>query len=195
MNSVSSGTGRVTPPKIEVECRCGKKYRVSAEKAGKKLRCKKCRSKLVVPGGKKGQISMRSRKAILAEFGIDAEEATERYEAKKDKTYTCSACSAEIPESKLKSCYSDEGLRCGECRTKDKKKKSESDEGLDRWTTARSTPQKAKKKALGMSALFGLGSAGFVHTFFGPAAWITVSVALAVAALGGRTIYNHELNC
>ena len=71
MNSVSSGTGRVTPPKIEVECRCGKKYRVSAEKAGKKLRCKKCRSKLVVPGGKKGQISMRSRKAILAEFGID----------------------------------------------------------------------------------------------------------------------------
>lgn len=193
MNSLSSGTGRVTPPKIEVACRCGKKYRVAAEKAGKTLRCKKCRSKVEVPGGKKGQISMRSRNAILAEFGIDADEATERYEAKKDKTYTCSACSAEIPESKLKASYSDEGLRCGDCRQK-KKKKGESDEGLDRWTTARSTPQRARNKALGMSVLFGLGSAGFVHTFFGPAAWITTSVALAVAACGGRTIYNHELN-
>ncbi|HBP19533.1 MAG TPA: hypothetical protein DEA08_17305 [Planctomycetes bacterium] len=167
---------------------------MSAEKAGKTLRCKKCRSKVEVPGGKKGQISMRSRKAILAEFGIDADEASERYEAKKTKTYTCSACSAEIPESKLKSSYGDEGLRCGDCR-KQKKKKGDSDEGLGSWTTARSTPEKAKKKALGMSVLFGLGSAGFVHTFFGPAAWITVSAALVFAAFGGRTIYNHELNC
>ena len=76
MSSLSSGTGRIEPPKIEFECNCGKKYRVSATKAGKSVRCKRCRVKITVPGSMR--ISMRTRQAILEELGIDPYELAPR---------------------------------------------------------------------------------------------------------------------
>ncbi|MDA0833689.1 MAG: GYF domain-containing protein [Planctomycetota bacterium] len=34
---------------IEFQCKCGASYRVSAEKAGKKIRCRKCKQSLMIP--------------------------------------------------------------------------------------------------------------------------------------------------
>ncbi|MGE0709353.1 MAG: hypothetical protein AB7N76_34910 [Planctomycetota bacterium] len=192
---ISSGTGRFAPPKIQVDCRCGKRYRVDSSKAGKKLRCKKCRSTVVVPGDDK--ISMRSRKAILEEFGIDPDAAEERYAAKKQQGYACSVCQQSIPEAALKTSYGAGGLTCAVCRKQQRERDKEQErkeQKLERLTTARTSPEAAARKALVMSGLFALGSAGLVHTVFGPAAWISCGVALAVASFGGWQVYRSELS-
>ena len=44
-HSMSAST-RLDPPKIEFNCTCGKRYRVPADKAGKRVRCKNCRLKV-----------------------------------------------------------------------------------------------------------------------------------------------------
>lgn len=199
MHGLSSGTGRFAPPKIEFKCSCGKRYRVAASKAGRAFRCKRCRIKVSVPGSRK--ISMRSRKAILAEFGIDAEQAQKAYEVEKEQSYACAVCATKLAEDQLKDAYGAEGLICSSCRAaqvaereidskKEKKKKKEKQQ-LERWARGTSAGE-AKAKAFKFGALFFVGTCGFVHSFFGPAAWITGGVALAVAGLGGRAIFNAE---
>jgi predicted SprT family Zn-dependent metalloprotease len=196
MNGLTSDTGRFAPAKIEVKCRCGKRYRVPSSKAGKRLRCKKCRSAIKVPGSMK--ISMRSRQAILQELGIDAQAAEQNYQQKKkDSSYACSVCAETIPKAKLKGSYGESGLTCAPCRLGQKKTEKEEtkkreEAKLDDWTRGRSTPEAALRKSAAMGLLFGVGTAGILHTFFGPPAWVMGAVALTVAAIGGRTSYKHE---
>lgn len=206
---LSSGTGRITPPKIVIICECGKRYRVPVTKAGKRVRCKVCRLKIEVPGSpgapaQDGAISFRTRKAILGEFGIDAEAAEKQYaEKKKIEGYLCAHCAEAISEDELKAAYCEEGLVCESCRVaavqqrefgdpvENARKKRLANEKVE-WAR-RKDEGRASKKAWALSALFFFGTAGFVHTFFAPAALITVGVAGAVAYFGGKAAYNADL--
>lgn len=190
MNGLSSGTGRFAAPKIEVKCRCGKRYRVNATKAGKRLRCKSCRSQLEVPGAEeKGAISMRSRKAILAEFGIDAEAAQERYQAEQEQTYACSVCSVEIGAAELKTSYGPAGLTCAGCQREQRSEKSAEDQALERWTRGGS-PEAARRQALTKGALILVGTTCLLQ-FFIPV-WGAALVAGTLAAAAGSKIYQLE---
>lgn len=194
MNGLSSGTGRFAAPKIEVKCRCGKRYRVKATKAGKRVRCKSCRSQLEVPGAEEqGAISMRSRKAILAEFGIDADEAQERYQAEQDQTYACSVCSAEISEALLKTSYGPAGLTCAGCRSEKAAErageKSPEDVALSRWTRAGS-PEAARRQALAKGALILVGTTCLLQ--FAIPVWGAGLIAAVLATAAGFKVYQLE---
>lgn len=202
MSSLSSGTGRIEPPKIEFECNCGKKYRVSATKAGKSVRCKRCRIKITVPGSMR--ISMRTRQAILEELGIDPEQSAKAYEDKKDQGYHCSVCDKAINEIQLKAAYGSNGLICATCRpaepteTKEEKEEKRKEAKLEEWTSSNTTPEAAKRKALGFGALFFVGTAGLLNTIGmlagSPGVGVSVFAALVVAGVGARSIYKAELS-
>ena len=201
MHGLSSGTGRLTPPKIEIRCACGKCYRVPAKKAGKRFRCKNCRLKIRVPKNE-ADISVRSRKAILEEFGIKASAAEREYEVEKERGYTCSQCNAKLIEDQLAGAYQPNGLVCSDCQVaeinqrdseaiveteKEKKKKKKEKKDLD-WSR-RDSVASVKKKALAMGALFFVGIVGFIHTFFAPTLMITIPVAGAIALFGGHSVF------
>jgi DNA-directed RNA polymerase subunit RPC12/RpoP len=203
---LSSGTGRIEPAKLEIHCSCGKRYRVPATKAGKRVRCKRCRAKIQVPGD--GAISMRTRRAILEDLGIDAEAAERRYEAEREESrqaedrqgYVCGGCQETIDEEALKESYTSDGLRCDDCRAalveqrelgdpseKAKKKKKQK---LDTWATG-TTPEQAAKKAKAMGLLFFVGLTGMAWSF-GASLWLAVPIGAAVAYVGGRAVFNSE---
>lgn len=201
--STSAESARQTP-KIDFTCTCGKKYRVAASKAGKSFRCKKCRLKVTVPGDA-GAVSLRTRKAILEEMGIDAEAAEKAFTEEQERVYSCALCTARIPADDVAGSYAGElGIVCAPCRVVvaeakaneggapggEKKKKKK--EQLGSWST-QGTPEQARRAAIAYGVLFFAGVAGFVHSIFGPAIWVTLLVAGAVAALGGRSIYVSSL--
>lgn len=199
---LSSGTGRLTPPKITFACTCGKRYKVPATKAGKSVRCKGCRLKITVPSD--GQISMRTRKAILSEFGIDAEAAEQAYAHKKRLDgYVCGVCSKRIPEANLKASYMESGLACEDCRAaqveqrelgdpvENERKKKAKEKKLDRWSTGKSA-REANLKAKGFGGLFFFGLLGLLSTVFGLSWWLAGPIALVVAFAGGRAVYKNE---
>lgn len=192
MSVLSSGTGRFAQAKIEVKCVCGKRYRVSHEKAGKRLRCKKCRSKIEVPGtSSDGAISMRSRKAILEELGIDADSAAQRYEEEKSQSYSCSVCSCAIDPSQLKKSYGEAGLTCAGCRADSKKKeKSKSDNELETWTR-KGSPEAARRQALTKGALILVGTTCLLQ--FAMPVWGAALAAVVLAGAAGSQIYKLEL--
>jgi hypothetical protein len=204
---LSSGTGRITPPKIVVKCECGKRYRVPATKAGKKVRCKACKRKLEIPGippPRDNAISFRSRKAILAEFGINASGAERKYEEKKKlEGYVCAHCADDIPEDDLKAAYCEEGLVCEECRVaavtqrefgcpEDNARKARLKDDKVRWATEKNT-KAAEIKGAALGALFFFGVAGVVHTFFAPSFLITLPIAATAAFLGAKLVYRSHL--
>ncbi len=199
MNGLSSGTGRFAQPKIKFTCTCGKKYRVPASKAGKKVRCKDCKLKVRVPGDR--SVSMRSRKAILAEFGIDAEAAEQAYQAEKEQGYRCTVCSVKLAEDQLAGAYGQEGLVCSDCRAAqiaerdaDYKKgegKKKKPAQLDKWSSGTSA-EAAQKKALGYAALFFVGTAGFASSVLGLGALGAAAAAAAVAGIGYRVVFKAE---
>lgn len=201
MHGLSSNTGRLTPPKIEIRCTCGKQYRVSADKAGKKVRCKNCRLKIQVPApdGTSGRISLRTRRAILEEFGIDAEQAQHEYEARKNG-YTCNACNVVLEGDALKQSYGEEGLLCAGCRAaqaaardleREEKAKKKEPKKLDRWSSGKSAAD-VKRKAYALSGLFLVGTACFVHQVLSPHPIVTGLVACAVALVGGLQVFKAE---
>ena len=190
--SAESARQPAADDKIEFACSCGKKYRVPAARAGKQIRCRNCRVKVRVPGD--ASISLRTRKAILGELGIDPEEAAQKFEAEKKKSYVCSLCASTIEEEELSGAYSEDGIVCGTCRAAaveqrgddpDKKKKAQR---IEKWSREGSVDV-AKKKAWAYGALFFLGSAGFVHSIFAAPVVVTIGVAAVLASVGGRAIF------
>lgn len=179
--------------KIEFACSCGKKYRVPASRAGKQVRCRNCRVKVRVPG-REANISLRTRKAILGELGIDADEAEQKFEEEQKKSYVCSLCATHIAESELSAAYSADGIVCTSCRAAaveqrgedpEKKKKAQR---IEKWSREGSV-EGAKKKAWAYGALFFLGTAGFVHSIFAAPVVVTIGVAAVLASVGGRAIF------
>lgn len=180
--------------KIEFSCTCGKTYRVPASKAGKRVRCKRCRVKITVPGDA-GAVSLRTRKAILAEIGVDAEAAEHAYEAM--KRYVCGTCSAPIAEADLPAAYGEEGLACAECRAAaveeraigepgadgDKKKKKK----LETWAT-QGTVEDARRKSYAYGVLFFFGIAGLLNVL-GVGIAINLVVAALVAFGGSKLVF------
>ncbi|MCO5166963.1 MAG: zinc-ribbon domain-containing protein [Planctomycetes bacterium] len=191
--STSAESARRSPPKIEFACSCGKRYRVPASKAGKKVRCRACRLKTRVPGD--AAISLRTRKAILDELGIDPDAAEKAYEQEQVQGYSCARCAASLTEEELPGAYGEEGLVCASCRAAEVEQRGEHDEErkkkdkrLQTWSKQGSVDA-AKKKAWAYSALFFAGTAGFVHSFFAPALVVSLGVGALVAAAGGRAIF------
>ena len=198
--SAGNTSQRFAQPKIEFACSCGKKYRVSAEKAGKYIRCKSCRMRLQVPGDDDRGITASTRLAILDELGINtdlkqAEEAAQKY--------ACSLCGAKIKE--LESSYAQAGLVCAMCREtmgggvateapedSEKKKKKKKKKQLGQWTRG-VDPAQARKKAYAYSALFFIGTLGFSINVIS-IGWIGgLLLAGAVAYGGGKAIYTATL--
>src|SRR5581483_5944183 len=102
---MSTSSARLPVHKIVVECSCGKKYRVPATKAGKKIPCKKCGEKFKVP--RETGVSDRSRGNILASLGIDPVAAEQAYRAEaarreRKKMYFCTQCEGEISDDDIK---------------------------------------------------------------------------------------------
>lgn len=190
--SAESARQPAADDKIEFACSCGKKYRVPASRAGKQVRCRNCRLKVRVPGD--ASISLRTRKAILGELGIDADEAAEKFEAEQKKSYVCSLCATSIAEAELTAAYSADGIVCTSCRAAaveqrgddpEKKKKAKR---IEKWSRE-GTVEGAKKKAWAYGALFFLGTAGFAHSVFAAPVVVTVGVAAVLATIGGRAIF------
>jgi len=184
--------------KIEFSCTCGKRYRVPSSKAGKKVRCKNCRLKVQVPG--EAQISVRTRKAILEELGIDADES-ERGHAEEASTYRCNLCSTKMTSDEASNGYGGGELVCATCRAsfggepdaaepgaEGEKKKKKKKKGLDDWSS-QGTKEGAQRKAIAYGLLFFVGIAGFVQSIFAPGWLVTIAVAGAAAGLGARSVY------
>ena len=124
--------------KISVRCNCGKGYRVSNAKAGKKIKCKGCGEKIKVPGIR--ALSQSSRGAILRSVGIDPDEASRNWEDESSraggdkKSWKCSRCAAPLEASELKGAYVQGELVCSVCR-----------EGLEDRREARDGDRRALK--------------------------------------------------
>ncbi|RMG11049.1 MAG: hypothetical protein D6731_16350 [Planctomycetota bacterium] len=199
---LSSNTGRLPAPKVEVRCVCGKRYRVSARKAGKRVRCKACRRRIEVPGG--GDISLRTRKAILEDLGIDPDAAQRAYEEERRRQgYVCTTCARRIPEDELKASYGPGGLTCADCRAAqitqrelgdptENERRKRAQQKLERWATG-STPEAARRKAAAYGALFFCGIGGLLWSF-SLGTGTALGIALGVALLGARSIYRAEVD-
>ena len=193
--SMSSSMGSTRLPeegeKIEVRCKCGKRYRVPASKAGGQVRCKSCKMRIPIPGEQK--ISLRTRNAILDELGIKTED-----QKPAEGTYRCALCQAKLVGEDVRGAYGSEGLICGLCRAQmggggeaaapagegEKKKKKE----LDTWVRQGSSTA-ANARAAAYGALFFVGIACFVHSLFAPHPVVTGLIAAAVAGLGAWQIH------
>lgn len=190
--STSAESARRSPPKIEFSCSCGKRYRVPASKAGKKVRCRDCKLKVRVPAGD-ASISLRTRKAILDELGIDPDAAEQAYEEQKTKGYVCTLCAADLSDDELPAAYGEEGLVCSTCRAANVEQRGEAaeakkDRRLQAWSKGGSV-EGAKKKAWGYGALFFAGTAGLVNSVFAAPVVVSLGVGVAVAAVGARAIF------
>lgn len=191
--STSAESARRSPPKIEFSCSCGKRYRVPASKAGKKVRCRDCKLKVRVPAGDASSISLRTRKAILDELGIDPDAAEQAYEQEKTKGYCCTVCSAKLTDDELPAAYGEEGLVCSSCRAAAVEQRGEGaektkDKRLQQWSKGGSV-EGAKKKAYAYGALFFAGTAGLVNSVFAAPVAVSLGVGAAVAAVGARAIF------
>lgn len=186
--------------RISVRCACGKAYRVGAAKAGKKITCKACGAKVKVPGER--ALSKSSRGFILAEFGIDAAAAEQRYEEETrretaDKVYRCSRCQKRLDAAELKGAYVSGELVCPECRAaaevSDRKAEREAEEKGQRAAveavSAREDPARARAIALAYGGLFLVGVAGPVYTLTSLGLVASLAIGLAVAAAGARQVY------
>src|SRR5205823_14746725 len=91
--------------RISVKCECGKGYRVSPAKAGKKITCKACGKKVKVPGVR--ALSKSSRGDILRSVGIDPDASARAWEEEssgksKERIWKCSRCSAQLEPGEIK---------------------------------------------------------------------------------------------
>lgn len=193
MSRTSAESARRPASKIEFSCSCGKRYRVPASRAGKKVRCRDCGTKVSIPGD--ANISLRTRKAILDELGIDADAAEQAYTTEKQTSYVCTLCATKLAEDELSAAYGEEGLVCSSCRaaaveqrgdTPEEKKQKQ--KRIEKWSKE-GTVEGARKKAYAYGALFFAGTAGFVHTFFAPMLVVSLGVGAVIAVLGGKAIF------
>ncbi len=111
------------PQKIKVQCLCGKRYKVAAEKAGSEMKCGECGNAVFIP--RPASVTGRTRKLILQELGIDADSAEKKYKDEVDReaaatsgnrVYTCTKCEGKIKASELKGCYVKGELVCKPCQ-------------------------------------------------------------------------------
>jgi hypothetical protein len=198
---MSTSSARLPVAKILVECICGKKYRVPAAKAGKKITCKKCGDKVRVP--REAGVSERSRGNILAELGIDPVAAAEAYKAEVErrgakKTYRCTRCEGDIGANELKGAYIQGDLVCPGCRATDlvadrkaeRAKEAQKDAAKALITDFRS-PEKARRAALGYGLLFFVGIAGPLYTVT-KLGFVGIAIATVIALAGAYTVYRHR---
>lgn len=198
---MSTSSARLPVHKVLVECTCGKKYRVPALKAGKKITCKKCGEKVRVP--RETNVSERSRGNILASLGIDPVAAGEAYKAEVarregKKTYRCMRCEGEIGANELKGAYVQGELVCPGCRATDEvadrkaeRAKEAQKEAAKALVTDYRDPIAARRAALGYGVLFFVGIAGPLLSLTSMRVG-SIAIALVVAVLGALTVYRHR---
>jgi transcription elongation factor Elf1 len=190
-------------PRIEFHCLCGKSYRVSARKAGKKVSCKVCGHRFRVPGV--GQLSKSSRGNILLSFGIDPEAAEQAFmeessrESPADRVYHCTHCQGAMGQDDLQGGYIKGELVCRACRdaasVEDRRLAREAEERHDRRAdVALVTPYDARRAAIRAAvhgAVFFLGFAGPPFVIFGAPVLASVAVGAVVALVGGALVFHR----
>lgn len=201
---MSTSSARLPAPKIHVSCPCGKKYRVPAAKAGKKITCKACGEKVRV--AREAGVSERSRGNILAELGIDPVAAEQAYRAEVDrrsqpkKTYHCTRCEGDIGAHELNGAYVQGELVCPGCRASevvaDRRAERERDgkpkKAAVELVSDYRDPKKALASALGFGALFFVGVLGPLWAVVGLRFVWAFAIALGVAGAGAGAVYKHH---
>jgi hypothetical protein len=203
---MSTSSARIPAKKIQVQCDCGKKYRISANKAGKKVTCKSCGEKFRIP--RMTEVSDRSRGNILAELGIDPVAAEQAYKHEierrtQKRTYRCTRCEGEIGAGDVKGAYVAGELVCTSCRASeavvDRKAEREAEEKKARGgkaavelITDHHDPAKATASGIGFGVLFLIGVLGPLWAVVGMGFLKAFGIALVVAAAGGGAVYRSR---
>ena len=152
--------------KISITCQgCRTKYRVPAEKAGKRVRCRKCKAKISVPAR---DISLRTRNVILDELGITHDDQPCYTPGKNGDDVDVAALFGMDADS------ADEESSEGEGEKKKKKRELKT-------YVRREDPKRAQYKAGGIAGLVLLGGLGFARSvlFLG---WPLAAVLAVVLA-------------
>jgi hypothetical protein len=176
--------------KLRVECGCGKAYRVSSKKAGKKITCKACGKKVRVPGER--ALSMSSRGDILRGLGIDPDASKKAWEEESngkkgggERLWKCSRCAAPLESGEIKGAYVQGELVCSVCRAglEDRREAREGRKPLEKNEVAilsAPNPEEAKRQGTVIGVFIGIG---FVLPL-----WIVVHLPLLVALLAGAAV-------
>ncbi len=203
---MSTSSARLPQEKVSVKCKCGKKYRVPANKAGKKVACKGCGDKLKIPRDR--NVSERSRGNILAELGIDPVAAEQAYKQEIDRraqkrTYRCTRCEGEIGADEVKGAYVAGELVCTSCRASDavvdrkaereaQEKKAKGGKAAVELISDHRDPKKAVASAIGLGAVFLIGVLGPLWAVVGMGFLKAFAIAFVVAAVGGGAVYRSR---
>jgi len=202
--TVSSGSwqafasGRIST-KIEVACTCGKRYKVPRAKAGKVLRCGRCRTKLRVPDD---ALTSNDCQEILSELGIDPAQAREEYETEKKASLACFYCAARLIADELAALEEAEQPVCFTCKAGVVGQRGEAAPGAEPEeeergpSTAalvrRTTPEQAHRKSIALGALLLCGIGGPLHVVFGLSLLLALPLAAAIA-FGAARAYRAQL--
>ena len=191
--------------KVSVACECGKRYRVSLEKAKTKLTCKVCGKKIRVP--RAAAVSDRSRNDILAEFGIDSDVAKAKYKQEKlretpqPRVYKCVRCENKIRADEIKGAYVKGELLCKGCRDSaevvDRRAEADKEESERKGRRPAVEGKVLRSKQQREAALLSLGYGVFFFLGIFAPAWVVfdvklvgaISVALLVGVAGGLAVY------
>jgi transcription elongation factor Elf1 len=199
---MSTSSARLPSAKVLVVCDCGKKYRVPATRAGKKISCKACGLKVRVPRG--SEVSERSRGNILAELGIDPVAAEQAYQAEaarrrvEKKNYRCMRCDGDISADDVKGAYVQGELVCAGCRASAEveDRRAAEQRQVDGKKPAAvelaapvSDPRRAMAAAVGYSAIFLIGVTGPLWAVAGLGFFKAFLLGAVVAGMGGATVY------
>ncbi len=154
--------------RIRIACECGRNYKLRSENAGRSFRCRRCLTRLRVPGrvGRAGAVSGRSRAAILREFGIDPDGAESRY------------WSGELRRAARERRPQPEPSKDEPCITE--RREHDEAEQTSVAIHASVSPETLGKAAL-MCAFLVVGLAGFMHTLFAAPMPVACVVALLAA--------------
>ena len=197
-----------SPEKLLILCACGKKYRVSAKRAGGSITCRLCGRDVHVP--RHPAVSTRTRTAVLDELGIDLSAAEDTYRneraestrlrraTRKPKVYRCTDCGSELNDPSAS--YGPEGMVCEDCRAAEvchrpgEEDAEKARTSLEAYVTTK--PESSKVAAIKASAygvLFLLGIGGMIRLALGATGIVTGwLLPMAAAGTGAWLVYQQN---
>lgn len=194
--------------KLVILCACGKKYRVSAKRAGSSITCRLCSRDVHVP--RHPAVSTRTRAAVLGELGIDtlsaestyrnerAESTRRRRVTRKPKVYRCTDCGTDLDDPSAS--YGPEGMVCEDCRAAEvchrpgEEDPEKARSTLETYVTEKpETSKLAMVKASAYGALFFVGIGGMIRLALGASGILTGwLLPLAAGGAGAWLVYQQN---
>lgn len=184
--------------RVVIRCTCGKRYRVSASRSGREIRCRGCDARIRVGS----EVRSTNTARLLVGLGIDPEASQKRYweEAKarsrvdRERGYRCGRCHGEIGKDEVAEAYHKGELVCAGCRAGDVVEDRARERAVEEQATAACAPPeqagrgKARRgfgSAVAYGALFFAGLAGPLVVVAGLSPFVAMPLALALASAGG----------